>query len=122
MQDPTPSATPVTLSLDPGGFYLCYSNQHQEVEFLDTSLVRDARTGKSARTPRDGRLRQLVTMGAVEEALEEKTVTVVFGTDFVNVQFLNFVCGGGETARVSAGTRRGRPDPANSTLQIWANF
>lgn len=37
----------------------------------------------------DSKLRQIVTLGS-QDTLEEKTVTVCFGSDFVNVSFINF--------------------------------
>ena len=46
------------------------------------------------------KLRQIVTMGS-QDTLEEKTVTVCYGADFVNVNFINFCCTRKEIARVS---------------------
>lgn len=48
----------------------------------------------------DMKLRQIVTMGS-QDTLEEKTVTVCYGADFVNVNFINFCCTRKEIARVS---------------------
>lgn len=46
------------------------------------------------------KLRQIVTMGSVD-TLEQKTVTVCYGTDFVNVNFVNFCCTRRDIAQVS---------------------
>lgn len=46
------------------------------------------------------KLRQIVTMGSVD-TLEQKTVTVCYGTDFVNVAFVNFCCTRRDIAQVS---------------------
>lgn len=48
----------------------------------------------------DTKLRQIVTMGS-QDTLEEKTVTVCFGGDFVNVTFVSFCCTRKEIAQVS---------------------
>ncbi|KAM8718074.1 hypothetical protein ACLKA7_004734 [Drosophila subpalustris] len=39
----------------------------------------------------DAKLRQIVTMGP-QDTLEEKTVTICHGSDFVNMTFVNFCC------------------------------
>lgn len=48
----------------------------------------------------DLKLRQIVTMGS-QDTLEEKTVTVCYGSDFVNVNFINFCCTRKDIAQVS---------------------
>lgn len=45
-------------------------------------------------------MRQIVTLGS-QDTLEEKTVTVCFGADFVNVSFINFCATRKEIAQVS---------------------
>ncbi|CAN7983698.1 unnamed protein product, partial [Ixodes hexagonus] len=44
--------TPVTLRVDKNGFFLFWTDQNKETEFLDISSIRDTRTGKYARTPK----------------------------------------------------------------------
>lgn len=44
-------------------------------------------------------MRQIVTLGS-QDTLEEKTVTVCFGSDFVNVSFINFCATRKEIAQV----------------------
>ncbi|KAG4072367.1 hypothetical protein HA402_004299 [Bradysia odoriphaga] len=83
------SGTPVTMRIDPKGFYLCWVDQNNEMDLLDIATIRDVRTGQFAKKPRDSKLRQIVTLGS-QDTLEEKTVTVCFGSDFVNVTFINF--------------------------------
>lgn len=77
--------------MDANGFFLYWTDQNKDTEFLDISSIRDTRTGKSARTPREGKLRETVNMGA-DLPLEDKTLTVAYGTDFVNINFINFCC------------------------------
>lgn len=48
----------------------------------------------------DSKLRQIVTLGS-QDTLEEKTVTVCFGSDFVNVSFINFCATRKEIALVN---------------------
>ncbi|XP_017602758.1 PREDICTED: 1-phosphatidylinositol 4,5-bisphosphate phosphodiesterase beta-3-like, partial [Corvus brachyrhynchos] len=52
-QEP-PSRTPVTLRVDPDGFFLYWTGPSTEVELLDICSVRDTRTGRFARAPKVG--------------------------------------------------------------------
>lgn len=72
----------------------------QEMDMLDVATIRDTRTGRYAKIPKDSKLRQIVTMGS-QDTLEEKTVTVCCGSDFVNLSFINFCCTKKEIAQVS---------------------
>uniref|UniRef100_A0A672JQ63 Phosphoinositide phospholipase C n=1 Tax=Salarias fasciatus TaxID=181472 RepID=A0A672JQ63_SALFA len=69
------------------------SNQLQntgqlEVEILDISTIRDTRTGKFAKQPKEPKVRDVLGFG--KENVEGKLVTVVHGSDLVNTSFLNF--------------------------------
>ncbi|GLH00801.1 1-phosphatidylinositol 4,5-bisphosphate phosphodiesterase [Gryllus bimaculatus] len=83
--------TPVTLRVDKDGFYLYWMDQNKELDMLDIATIRDTRTGKHAKIPKDPKLKQIVTMG-LQDTLEEKTVTICYGSDFVNLSFINFCC------------------------------
>lgn len=98
--DDSALGTPVTLRVDKNGFFLFWTDQNKETEFLDISSIRDTRTGKYARTPKEGKLRDSVSMGASDTPLEEKTLTVVYGPDLVNVSVINFCCNSRETAQL----------------------
>ncbi|XP_060774347.1 1-phosphatidylinositol 4,5-bisphosphate phosphodiesterase beta-3 isoform X2 [Neoarius graeffei] len=81
----------VTLKVDPEGFFLYWSSgSNAEVEVVDMSHIRDTRTGKFAKIPKDSRVREVLGFGKKEENPEAKLVTVVYGNDLVNVSFLNF--------------------------------
>ncbi|KAF5302269.1 hypothetical protein FQA39_LY10308 [Lamprigera yunnana] len=99
MQKDSGVGTPVTLRVDQHGFYLLWVDQMNEMDLLDIATIRDVRTGKYAKIPKDPKLRQIVTMGS-QDTLEEKTVTVCCGTDFVNISFINFCCTRKEIARL----------------------
>ncbi|XP_048526775.1 1-phosphatidylinositol 4,5-bisphosphate phosphodiesterase classes I and II isoform X3 [Dendroctonus ponderosae] len=90
---------PVTLKVDPDGFYLYWVDQNHEADLLDIAHIKDTRTGRYARIPKDAKLRPIVTMGS-QDTLEEKTVTVVTAHDFVNVNFINFCCTKKEIAQL----------------------
>ncbi|CAB3385464.1 Hypothetical predicted protein [Cloeon dipterum] len=92
---------PVTLRVDPNGFYLYWTDQNNEVDMIDLVTVRDTRNGKNAKIPKDLKLRQVVCMGS-QEPLEDKTLTVCYGSDFVNPNFVNFCCSNKETAEMWA--------------------
>ncbi|XP_045447593.1 1-phosphatidylinositol 4,5-bisphosphate phosphodiesterase classes I and II [Melitaea cinxia] len=90
---------PVTLRVDPKGFYLYWTDQNMEVEMLDIATIRDVRTGVYAKLPKDQKTRNVVLIGS-HGSLEEKTVTVCYGADFVNVTFVNFCCTKKEIAQM----------------------
>ncbi|XP_032681763.1 1-phosphatidylinositol 4,5-bisphosphate phosphodiesterase classes I and II isoform X3 [Odontomachus brunneus] len=82
-------ATPVTLKVDKYGFYLHWVDQNNEMDMLDIAIIRDTRTGKYAKIPKDPKVKSFVTMGS-QDSLEDKTVTICYGSDFVNMNFINF--------------------------------
>ncbi|PZC85039.1 hypothetical protein B5X24_HaOG200535 [Helicoverpa armigera] len=90
---------PVTLRVDPKGFFLYWTDQNMEVEMLDIATIRDVRTGVHAKVPKDPKIRNVVLIGS-QGSLEEKTVTVCHGADFVNVTFINFCCTRKEIAQL----------------------
>lgn len=51
LQDST-SGTPVTMRVDPKGFYLWWIDQNNEMDILDIATIRDVRTGQYAKKPR----------------------------------------------------------------------
>ena len=79
---------PITLQLDKNGYFLYYFDQKDEVSLIDVFQIKDVRTGQTARTPKDPKVRSIVNLG--QGQLEDKTVTIVYGVDFVNVNFINF--------------------------------
>ncbi|KAG9510026.1 1-phosphatidylinositol 4,5-bisphosphate phosphodiesterase classes I and II, partial [Fragariocoptes setiger] len=93
------AAVPVTLKIDKKGFYLYWVCQNNDIELLDISQIRDTRTGRYARTPKDPKLRNTVNIGSSDTPLEDKTLTVVHGIDLVNVNFTNFCCNSKDVAQ-----------------------
>ncbi|XP_022223760.2 1-phosphatidylinositol 4,5-bisphosphate phosphodiesterase classes I and II isoform X7 [Drosophila obscura] len=90
--DDSGTGLPVTMRVDAKGFFLYWVDQNNELDILDIATIRDVRTGQYAKKPKEGKLRQIVTMGPQDTTLEEKTVTVCHGSDFVNMTFVNFCC------------------------------
>jgi len=83
------SSVPVTAKVEKNGFFLYYFEQNSpDVTSIDLCQVRDIRTGPLARLPKDQRLRKDVSMGP--GILADKTITIVYGVDLVNVNYLNF--------------------------------
>uniref|UniRef100_A0A9J7ZUA3 1-phosphatidylinositol 4,5-bisphosphate phosphodiesterase n=1 Tax=Cyprinus carpio carpio TaxID=630221 RepID=A0A9J7ZUA3_CYPCA len=80
----------VTLKVDPDGFFLYWSvGTSMEVEILDISQIRDTRTGRFARMPKDPRLRETLGLNKGDSS-PEMLLTIVYGNDLVNISFLNF--------------------------------
>uniref|UniRef100_A0A8C0YLT3 Phosphoinositide phospholipase C n=2 Tax=Cyprinus carpio TaxID=7962 RepID=A0A8C0YLT3_CYPCA len=81
----------VTLKVDPDGFFLYWSGgNNMEVEILDISQIRDTRTGRFAKMPKDQRIRDMLDLGKGESNSDTKLLTIVYGNDLVNISFLNF--------------------------------
>lgn len=101
--DEEPNSGPptlVTLKVDPDGFFLYWTGGSSlEVEVLDMSTIRDTRTGKYAKQPKDPKLREVLGFGKGEN-VEGKLVTVVHGTDLVNISYLNFQAMQEDTAKI----------------------
>ncbi|XP_055840041.1 1-phosphatidylinositol 4,5-bisphosphate phosphodiesterase classes I and II isoform X3 [Episyrphus balteatus] len=82
----------ITARVDPKGFFMYWNDQRDEKDLLDIATIRDVRTGNYARKAKDPKLKQLLNMGSMEDSLEEKTITVIQGSDFVNLTVINFSC------------------------------
>ncbi|XP_054581786.1 1-phosphatidylinositol 4,5-bisphosphate phosphodiesterase beta-3 [Eptesicus fuscus] len=92
----------VTLRVDSNGFFLYWTGPNMEVDTLDISSIRDTRTGRYARLPKDPKIREVLGFGGPDARLEEKLMTVVAGPDPVNTAFLNFMAVQDDTAKVWA--------------------
>ncbi|XP_034538204.1 LOW QUALITY PROTEIN: 1-phosphatidylinositol 4,5-bisphosphate phosphodiesterase beta-1-like [Notolabrus celidotus] len=94
------TVTPVTLHVDQHGFYLYWTDQNKETELLDLTLVKDVRTGRSTKTAKEAKLRELLDVGNLVGRLENRMVTVVTASDLVNVNQLNFIASQEDEAKV----------------------
>lgn len=82
--------TPVTMKMDPKGFYLYWVNQSKETEFLDVATIRDTRAGKYAKMPKHPKVRNIFNMDFPDSHHLAKTLTIVTGPDTVNLTYHNF--------------------------------
>ncbi|XP_036911980.1 1-phosphatidylinositol 4,5-bisphosphate phosphodiesterase beta-2 [Sturnira hondurensis] len=89
--DETTIASPVILRVDPKGYYLYWTHQSKEMEFLDITSIRDTRFGKFAKIPKSQKLRDVFNMDFPDNNFLLKTFTVVSGPDMVDLTFHNFV-------------------------------
>ncbi|KAJ7991071.1 hypothetical protein DPEC_G00293430 [Dallia pectoralis] len=62
-----------------------------ETELLDITHIKDARTGKSTKTPKEAKLRELLDVGNLVGRIENRLLTIVTGPDMVNITYLNFM-------------------------------
>ncbi|XP_067311022.1 1-phosphatidylinositol 4,5-bisphosphate phosphodiesterase beta-1 isoform X1 [Pseudorasbora parva] len=85
------TVTPVTLRVDPQGYFLYWTDQNKETDLLDITYIKDARTGKCTKTPKEAKLRELLDVGNLVGRIENRMLTVVTGPDMVNIQYLNFM-------------------------------
>ncbi|XP_055989582.1 1-phosphatidylinositol 4,5-bisphosphate phosphodiesterase beta-2 [Sorex fumeus] len=89
--DETAIASPVILRVDPKGYYLYWTYQSKEMEFLDITSIRDTRFGKFAKVPKSQKLRDVFNMDFPDNTFLLKALTVVSGPDMVDLTFHNFV-------------------------------
>uniref|UniRef100_A0A3Q1CVD6 Phosphoinositide phospholipase C n=1 Tax=Amphiprion ocellaris TaxID=80972 RepID=A0A3Q1CVD6_AMPOC len=94
------TVSPVTLYVDPHGFYLHWTEQNKDTELLDLTLVKDVRTGRSTKTPKEAKLRELLDVGNLVGRLENRMVTVVTASDLVNVNQLIFIASQEDEAKI----------------------
>uniref|UniRef100_A0A8C9U286 phosphoinositide phospholipase C n=1 Tax=Scleropages formosus TaxID=113540 RepID=A0A8C9U286_SCLFO len=97
--DDASTVTPVTLRVDPQGYFLYWTDQSKETEILDITYIKDARTGKCTKTPKEAKLRELLDVGNLVGRIENKMLTVVTGPDMVNISYLNFMAFQEEVAK-----------------------
>ncbi|TDG98691.1 hypothetical protein EPR50_G00203190 [Perca flavescens] len=88
-EDSTKTA-PITMKMDPKGFYIYWINQSKETTFLDVASVRDTRTGKYAKLPKHPKVRNVFNLDFPDSNHLAKTLTIVSGLDTVNLTYHNF--------------------------------
>ncbi|XP_030622930.1 1-phosphatidylinositol 4,5-bisphosphate phosphodiesterase beta-2 [Chanos chanos] len=81
---------PVTMKMDPKGYYLYWTNQSKETEFLDVATIRDTRCGKYAKLPKHPKVRNVFNLDFPDSNYLAKTLTIVSGPDMVNLTYRNF--------------------------------
>ncbi|XP_049917797.1 1-phosphatidylinositol 4,5-bisphosphate phosphodiesterase beta-2 [Epinephelus moara] len=81
---------PVTMKMDPKGFYIYWINQSKETTFLDVATVRDTRAGKYAKLPKHPKVRNVFNLDFPDSNHLAKTLTIVSGPDTVNLTYHNF--------------------------------
>ncbi|XP_021174264.2 1-phosphatidylinositol 4,5-bisphosphate phosphodiesterase beta-1 isoform X1 [Fundulus heteroclitus] len=89
--DDSTTVTPVTLTVDPKGYFLYWTDQNKDTDLLDIAYIKDARNGKCTKTPKDAKLRELLDVSTLVGKMENRMLTVVSGTDMVNITYLNFM-------------------------------
>ncbi|XP_015229326.1 PREDICTED: 1-phosphatidylinositol 4,5-bisphosphate phosphodiesterase beta-3 [Cyprinodon variegatus] len=88
-----------TLKVDPEGFFLSWiPGAGLESEIFDISSIRDTRTGKYAKQPKDARLWEQMRCGEGDSEL--KLLTIVYGNDLVNISFICLLGLSEETTRL----------------------
>ncbi|XP_056402894.1 1-phosphatidylinositol 4,5-bisphosphate phosphodiesterase beta-2 isoform X4 [Hyla sarda] len=89
--DETSTASPVILRVDPKGYYLYWTFQSKEIEFIELTTIRDTRFGKHAKIPKSQKLRDVFNMDFPDNTFLAKTLCFVTGSDMVDLTFHNFV-------------------------------
>ncbi|CAI9553486.1 unnamed protein product, partial [Staurois parvus] len=87
----TSTASPVILRVDSRGYYLYWTFQSKEIEFIELTSIRDTRFGKYAKIPKSQKLREVFNLDFPENNFLAKTLCMVTGPDMVDLTFHNFV-------------------------------
>ncbi|TMS12722.1 1-phosphatidylinositol 4,5-bisphosphate phosphodiesterase beta-1 [Larimichthys crocea] len=98
--DDSTTVTPVTLTVDPKGYFLYWTDQNKDTDLLDIAYIKDARNGKCTKAPKEAKLRELLDVNTLAGKMENRMLTVVSGPDMVNITYLNFMAFQEETAKV----------------------
>uniref|UniRef100_W5N5D4 1-phosphatidylinositol 4,5-bisphosphate phosphodiesterase n=1 Tax=Lepisosteus oculatus TaxID=7918 RepID=W5N5D4_LEPOC len=88
--DDSSRTSPVMMKMDPKGFYLYWTHQNKEMEFVDIATIRDTRSGKYARIPKNPKVRNVFNLDFPDSHHLAKTLTIVTGLDMVNLTYHNF--------------------------------
>lgn len=94
------TASPVTVRVDKNGFYIYWVCQNGETDTLEISSIRDTRTGKYARVPSSAKLRTTITISNTTDALEDKQIQIIYGSQLNNLDEINFSCATKELAQL----------------------
>lgn len=94
------SASPVTVRVDKNGFYIYWVCQNGETDTLEISSIRDTRTGKYARVPSSAKLRTTINYCGNTDALEDKQIQIIYGSQFNNLDEINFSCASKDLAQL----------------------
>lgn len=94
------SASPVTARVDKNGFYIYWVCQNGETDTLEISSIRDTRTGKYARIPSSAKLRTTINYCGNTDALEDKQIQIIYGSQFNNLEEINFSCASKDLAHL----------------------
>uniref|UniRef100_A0A8C3NFP0 Phosphoinositide phospholipase C n=1 Tax=Geospiza parvula TaxID=87175 RepID=A0A8C3NFP0_GEOPR len=89
--DETSNASPAILRVDPQGFYVYWTYQSTEREILDITSIRDTRAGRFAKMPKSLKLREVFNLDHPNSTFLLKNLTIVSGSDMVDLTFHNFV-------------------------------
>nr|ACI25594.1 phospholipase C-beta 1 [Paralichthys olivaceus] len=89
--DDSTTVTPVTLTVDPKGYFLYWTDQNKDTDLLDIAYIKDARNGKCTKSPKEAKLRELLDVSTPAGKMENRMLTVVSGPDMVNITYLNFM-------------------------------
>uniref|UniRef100_A0A672HKQ7 Phosphoinositide phospholipase C n=1 Tax=Salarias fasciatus TaxID=181472 RepID=A0A672HKQ7_SALFA len=88
------------VAVDTDEAFFSLSLPSQDTDLLDIAYIKDARNGKCTKTPKEAKLRELLDVSTLAGKMENRMLTVVSGTDMVNITYLNFMAFQEETAKV----------------------
>lgn len=95
-------ASPVTIRVDKNGYYIYWVCQNGETDTLEISCIRDTRTGKYARVPSSAKLKTMINYSGNQDALVDKQIQIIYGSQFNNLDEINFSCANKEVAQLWA--------------------
>uniref|UniRef100_A0A6Q2ZES9 Phosphoinositide phospholipase C n=1 Tax=Esox lucius TaxID=8010 RepID=A0A6Q2ZES9_ESOLU len=96
--DDSTTVTPVTLRVDPQGYFLYWTDQNKvRAKILLNTITMTLNRSKRI----DMKLRELLDVSTLVGKMENRMLTVVSGPDMVNITYLNFMAFQEEIAKVN---------------------
>uniref|UniRef100_A0A1B6KIL1 1-phosphatidylinositol 4,5-bisphosphate phosphodiesterase n=2 Tax=Graphocephala atropunctata TaxID=36148 RepID=A0A1B6KIL1_9HEMI len=83
------------FKVDENGFFIYWKSEGKEGDVIELCQVSDIRAGG---LPKDSRLQQQLTNKHGDQ-LEEKSLTICSGTDYININYQHVICPDGATAK-----------------------
>uniref|UniRef100_A0A8D3D4X6 Phosphoinositide phospholipase C n=1 Tax=Scophthalmus maximus TaxID=52904 RepID=A0A8D3D4X6_SCOMX len=109
--DDSTAVTPVTLTVDPKGYFLYWTDQNKCVCICDYELgfIFLCLRMCTFFIVKEAKLRELLDVSTLAGKMENRMLTVVSGPDMVNITYLNFMAFQEETAKVRTTTSKLHP-------------
>uniref|UniRef100_A0A6M2DTI9 1-phosphatidylinositol 4,5-bisphosphate phosphodiesterase n=1 Tax=Xenopsylla cheopis TaxID=163159 RepID=A0A6M2DTI9_XENCH len=89
-----------TFKVDEYGFFIYWKSEGREGDVIELCQVSDIRAGGVPKEPNSKLTNQLLVKHGDLTSLEEKSLTICSGTDYININYQHVICTDAETAKI----------------------